>query len=126
MPVYVTALTSVIVCAVAGAEDLDRLLADRRYSGLLIGPGAGLGPDIREHVLAMLKTCRATVLDADALSAFKDDPDALFRVITGPCVLTPHEGEFARLFDAHGDKLTVPVPPRIAAAPSSFSRAATP
>jgi len=98
LPVYAAALTSVMVSAVAGPEDLDRLLADSRYSGLLIGPGAGVGAATRARVLAMLKTGRATVLDADALSTFKDDPQTLFGAIPGACVLTPHEGEFARLF----------------------------
>jgi NAD(P)H-hydrate epimerase len=109
LPVYAAALLSVMVSAVADAGDVDRLLADVRYSGLLIGPGAGTGDTTRARVLAMLKTGRPTVLDADALSAFKDDPDTLFRAVAGPCVLTPHEGEFARLFGAgstsKGDKL---------------------
>jgi NAD(P)H-hydrate epimerase len=109
LPVYAAALTSVMVSAVARPEDLERLLADRRISALLIGPGAGLGPQTRAHVLAMLKAGRATVLDADALSSFKDDAPSLFAAIQGACVLTPHEGEFTRLFagvvDARGDKL---------------------
>jgi len=110
LPVYAAALTSVMVTPVADAAALDRLLADIRYSGLLIGPGAGIDDNTRARVLAMLKTARPTVLDADALSVFKDEPETLFRAIAGPCVLTPHEGEFARLFDATsaigGDKLT--------------------
>ena len=105
LPIYAAALTSVMVSAVADAADFDRLLADSRYSGFLIGPGAGADAATRARVLAMLKTARPTVLDADALSCFKDQPDTLFRAITGPCVLTPHEGEFARLFEATGDKL---------------------
>ena len=114
LPVYAAALSSVMVSAVARPEDLEKLLADRRITGLLIGPGAGVGPDTRARVLAMLKTGRAVVLDADALSTFKDDPKALFSTVnesrSGACVLTPHEGEFARLFegvvDPRSDKLT--------------------
>jgi NAD(P)H-hydrate epimerase len=109
LPVYAAALTSVMVSPVAVPRDLDKLLADCRITGLLIGPGAGTGPDTRARVLAMLQAARATVLDADALTAFKNDPPSLFRAFNGSCVLTPHEGEFARLFegavDARGDKL---------------------
>jgi NAD(P)H-hydrate epimerase len=54
----------------------------------------------------MLATGRPTLLDADAITAFQDDPPALDRAIVGPCVLTPHDGEFRRLFDPGGDKLT--------------------
>jgi len=110
LPVYAAALTSVMVSPVARPEDLAQLLADSRYSGLLIGPGAGIGPDTRARVLAMLATGRATVLDADALATFQGDAPSLFGAITGPCVLTPHEGEFSRLFagvvDLHSDKLS--------------------
>jgi hydroxyethylthiazole kinase-like uncharacterized protein yjeF len=45
------------------------------------------------------------VLDADAITAFADEPDVLFRAIRSPCVLTPHEGEFRRIFSVTGDKL---------------------
>jgi NAD(P)H-hydrate epimerase len=105
LPVYAAALTSIMVSALAAPGDLERLLADRRYSGLLIGPGAGVGDATRTHTLEMLNTRRATVLDADALSSFHDDPHLLFGAIAGPCVMTPHEGEFVRLFDVAGDKL---------------------
>jgi NAD(P)H-hydrate epimerase len=105
LAIYATALTSIMVAPLARPADFDALLADKRYSGLLIGPGAGTGADTRERVLAMLRSGRPTVLDADALTAFKGAPPSLFQAIQGPCVLTPHDGEFARLFDTHGDKL---------------------
>ena len=53
----------------------------------------------------MLGTGRAVVLDAYALSSFADAPSEVFAAVTGPCVLTPHDGEFARLFYCKGDKL---------------------
>lgn len=110
LPVYAAALTSVMVSAITRPEDLEQLLADHRYTGLMIGPGAGVGPDTRARVLAMLRTGRSTVLDADALSSFKDDPTTLFGTLNSACVLTPHEGEFKRLFqgeiDVGEDKLT--------------------
>lgn len=110
LPVYAAALTSVMVSPIIKHKDLAHLLSDSRYTGLLIGPGAGLKKSTRQHVLAMLKTGRATVLDADALSVFADNPSKLFRAIDGVCVLTPHEGEFTRLFkdvvDMSSDKLT--------------------
>jgi hydroxyethylthiazole kinase-like uncharacterized protein yjeF len=105
LQVYAAALTSIMVSALAKPGDLQRLLADSRYSGLLIGPGAGVGDATRTHTLEMLNTRRATVLDVDALSSFHDDPHLLFGAIAGPCVMTPHEGEFVRLFNIAGDKL---------------------
>ena len=106
LPIYATALTSIMVQPLAAPDDFDRLLDDRRISALLIGPGAGTGEQTRTRVLAMLGSGRPTVLDADALTAFRDDPPSLDRAIVGPCILTPHEGEFRRLFDSSGDKLT--------------------
>lgn len=108
--VYAAALTSIMVAPIKGPQDLLALLCDPRYTGLLIGPGAGLGSVTRSNVLSMLATGRPTVLDADALSCFQDDPLTLFSSICGPCVLTPHEGEFKKLFhsllDTSDDKLT--------------------
>jgi NAD(P)H-hydrate epimerase len=106
LPVYAAALTSIMVQPLARPEDLDRLLADTRYSALLIGPGAGIGATTRARALAMLATGRAVLLDADAITVFAERPADLFAAIRGPCVLTPHDGEFARLFATAGDKLS--------------------
>jgi ADP-dependent NAD(P)H-hydrate dehydratase / NAD(P)H-hydrate epimerase len=100
-PIYAAALTSVMVSVLsnhAGRRDLARLLSDMRFKALLIGPGAGVHARTREQVLALLATGRPTVLDADALTVFQDTPSDLFSAIQGPCVLTPHDGEFARIF----------------------------
>jgi NAD(P)H-hydrate epimerase len=106
LAVYATSLTSIMVYPIAKAGDFDRLLEDRRLSAFLIGPGAGATAETRARTLALLATGRPTVLDADAITGFHDDPASLDRAIIGPCVMTPHDGEFARVFDPRGDKLT--------------------
>lgn len=106
LAVYAAALESVMVRPLTGPHDLDALLADARFNALLIGPGAGVDGTTRAHALSMLGTRRSVVLDADAISVFAKDRQTLIDAIRGPCVLTPHEGEFARLFDVTGDKLT--------------------
>ncbi len=94
-------LTAIMVREADGARGLTELLADPRKNALLIGPGHGVGEGTRSMVLAALAAAPAVVLDADALTSFAEDPDRLFKAIKAreaPVVLTPHEGEFARLF----------------------------
>ena len=102
-PVYAAALTGVIVHPVAGLEDFSGLLSDKRRNAVLIGPGAGIGGHTRDMVLAILVAGKSAVLDADALTVFAKAPETMFAAIRAPCVMTPHEGEFARLFGASGD-----------------------
>ncbi|POF30219.1 NAD(P)H-hydrate dehydratase [Roseibium marinum] len=102
-------LTAVMLKKVPGAEAMEELLADRRFNTVLIGPGYGVGEETRAAVAAILKQKRATVLDADALTSFPNHAQELFTLIgdnPAPVLLTPHDGEFARLFpDIEGDKL---------------------
>jgi hydroxyethylthiazole kinase-like uncharacterized protein yjeF len=106
LDVYAASLTSIMVKPLAEARDLARLLEDRRFTACLIGPGAGVSEETRGRAHTMLGSGRPVLLDADALTVFAQRPEELFRAIQGACVLTPHEGEFARLFDPSGDKLT--------------------
>lgn len=79
------------------------LLAEPRLRSIVIGPAAGLDEPTREATLEALAAGVATVIDADALTAFSGETDRLFAAITAtakPVVLTPHEGEFAALFGA--------------------------
>ena len=103
--VYAAALTSIMVTPIGEAREFSALLEDKRLNALLIGPGAGVTDETRGRAEAMLATGRAVVLDADAITVFRDDPAALFRSVKGPCVMTPHEGEFARVFSVEGDKV---------------------
>ncbi|HUN49134.1 MAG TPA: NAD(P)H-hydrate dehydratase [Stellaceae bacterium] len=103
-PVYAASLSSVITRPMAGLDDFRALIADERRNAIVIGPGAGTTPAVREMALAALGTGRAVVLDADALTVFADDRASLLKAIHGPTVLTPHDGEFRRLFGVAGDK----------------------
>lgn len=91
-------LTAVMVAPVGGAEGLRTLLGDRRKNALLIGPGSGLENSVWDATMAILASGRPSVLDADALTVLAQATDALPQAVKGPCVLTPHDGEFGRLF----------------------------
>jgi hydroxyethylthiazole kinase-like uncharacterized protein yjeF len=83
------------------ARGLTSLLADPRKNAVLIGPGVGGGERTKEMVLAALASKAVIALDADALTSFAEAPGPLFAAIrsrAAPVVLTPHDGEFARLF----------------------------
>ena len=91
-------LTAVMIKPFEGADGLARLLSDKRLNAVVLGPGLGVGGETRELVHAVLKSGARVVIDADAISSFKDDPEALFNRLHERCVLTPHDGEFERLF----------------------------
>jgi NAD(P)H-hydrate epimerase len=124
LPLYgATVLASQMVRPVAGGEELAAVLADRRITAVLLGPGAGVTDQTKSYALQLLASAlpqqpadhpfadsplsqdtpkRAVVLDADALTVFAGDTPLLEQataVCQGACVLTPHEGEFARLYD---------------------------
>jgi NAD(P)H-hydrate epimerase len=105
LSLYAAQLTAVMVAAFAGEEEFAHHLEDPRRNAILLGPGAGVGEALRQRVLRALEAQKACVLDADALTSFAAEPAALFGAIRSPCVLTPHEGEFKRLFAHTGDKL---------------------
>ncbi len=101
-------LDAIMCRPVAGPEAFAEVLEDERLTALALGPGLGVGEETRALVWAALKAGRATVLDADALTSFEDDPPALFEFLTDTCVLTPHGGEFRRLFPDIAEKLAAP------------------
>lgn len=97
-------VTAIMLKRVGEADDLSAVLADERINAMCLGPALGLDR-AKALVEAALAAKRNTVLDADALSAFADDPSALFAMLHPNCVLTPHGGEFARLFPDIAEKL---------------------
>lgn len=106
LPVYAGVAASLILLAAEDEAGWRQALADERRNALLVGPGNGRDAATRRAVLDALATGRALVLDADALTAFAGEAGLLAQARRGPLVVTPHEGEFARLFpDLTGGRL---------------------
>lgn len=97
VPEVACQITAVMMWPVTVADDLAALLEDHRLNAICIGPGLGLGPREAGLVEAVLAGARATVLDADALTLLARDARLQARLHPA-CVLTPHDGEFARIF----------------------------
>jgi hydroxyethylthiazole kinase-like uncharacterized protein yjeF len=97
-----------MIRAVDTAVEFGELIEDKRLNACVIGPGAGIGERTRDFVQTALSAKRHLVLDADALTSFADAPDRLFESIKAShdpqVVLTPHEGEFPRLFSDISNK----------------------
>jgi hydroxyethylthiazole kinase-like uncharacterized protein yjeF len=111
LAVHAAHVTAIMLAETADRAAFARLLEDRRYTSVVIGPAAGVSPATRALVEAALEAGRALVMDADALTVFEGDLDGLARRIgesRAPVVLTPHSGEFGRLFAGQSDILEAP------------------
>jgi NAD(P)H-hydrate epimerase len=95
-------LTAIMLRLCDTPKEFADLLTDPRFNAIALGPALGVGPGTRDWVQTALATDRGTVLDADALTSFAGEPGELAALIaaerTKPVVITPHEGEFRRLF----------------------------
>ncbi|MGO9429935.1 NAD(P)H-hydrate dehydratase [Rhodoblastus sp.] len=115
LAVNAAAVTAIMLRQVDDAAQWRELLADRRFSAVAIGPGFGVGAATRRIVETLLAASLkggsrplGIVLDADALTSFSPDWDSLAAVIQcsgAEVVITPHEGEFNRLFNKKATKL---------------------
>ena len=108
LAINATALTAVMVRVVDTVVEFAELLNDQRLNACVIGPGAGVSARTRDLVHTALVAKRHLVLDADALTSFAEAPDRLFEAIKASgdrqVVLTPHKGEFPRLFSDISNK----------------------
>lgn len=113
-------LTAIMLRRCDDEPALSRHLQDERFNAFALGPGFGVGEQTQRFAEAVLAAGRSLVLDADGITSFANSPEALFAAAKaagkgaspdgGPAlVLTPHDGEFKRLFpdivDRHGSKL---------------------
>ena len=105
---HAAAVQAIMVRRCDTLEEWGALLGDQRRNVLVIGPGLGLHPEDNEQIRLMIaegvRAKRSLVLDAGALTTFAGAADALRACLGGngtepnPCVITPHDGEFSRLF----------------------------
>ena len=96
--VYRIALPGCLVFDCETPEHFAELISDTRRNALLLGPGHGVDARTRSFVEVALATGRPVVLDADALTVYESSDCSLAESVKGPLVITPHEGEFAKLF----------------------------
>ncbi len=108
-------ITALMLARVEDGAGLAKVLEDGRIKALCLGPGLGKdrARDLVPSALGRMGAQHpfydgAVVLDADALSAYETDPRRLFDMLHGRCVLTPHGGEFARLFPDIAARLDEP------------------
>jgi len=106
VPIYSSFRASIMVDECEGVVDIKTILRDERKNAVLIGPGAGMDKKLRQIVETALSFNKSGVLDADVFSVYQKNSKDLFSKLSPKYVLTPHEGEFERLFDIiNGDKL---------------------
>ncbi len=102
--IHASHTTAIMLAQADSAKELGNFLNDKRKNAVCIGPAAGMGSETRAKVRAVLVSGAAAVLDADALTSFAQDPNQLFVAIAEqparPVILTPHVGEFSRLFNS--------------------------
>jgi NAD(P)H-hydrate epimerase len=91
-------LTAIMLREISDAADVARQVEEARARAVVIGPGCGVGQATIDSMRTILSGPARAVIDADAISSFASDPKALFAMLRKDDVLTPHEGEFARLF----------------------------
>lgn len=95
-PIAAGAVEAIMVDAFDSPEALVGLAES--LDAVVIGPAAGLTQATEDNLVALSSATPALVVDADALTLFRDRADALFGLLNEPDVITPHEGEFERIF----------------------------
>ena len=106
LPQYMVDAPGLLTLPFRTAEEFSQILSDPRKNAVLIGPGSGASRTTHDIVLSAAQAQKSLVVDADGLTAFRETPSELFDVLGETnAVLTPHEGEFSRLFKMTGDKL---------------------
>lgn len=109
LPVYAASCLAVMTKPFSTHTEFKALIHNERIHTLLIGGGCGVNDTTKQHVLEIVKGNKPCVIDADGLSCFEHDVDMFCEAIRSSdatVILTPHDGEFARLFNDSGDRVS--------------------
>ena len=104
LPIYAHYFTSIMNKLVGTEQEFVQFIKDRKVTSILLGPGNGVDKYLKRLVIAVLKSKVPCVIDADAISVFKNDNQELLNDLHKNCILTPHEGEFQRIFQFDGNR----------------------
>ena len=96
-------LTSVMLKEINNADELSRFMKEKKIDTVIIGPGSGVNKLTKDMIIMAIKEEKSLVLDADGLTSFEKKPEELFFYLKNRkkrenIILTPHHGEFIRLF----------------------------
>lgn len=98
LQIYSSKFPSVLKCEVNSKKQLKKFLKEEEITSILIGPGSGTNKKTKEIIKLILKKIKYVVLDADALTCFKNDLHSLYTLLDKNKIITPHLGEFNKIF----------------------------
>jgi len=98
LQIYSLKFPSVLKVEINDINQLKIFLTKEKITSLLIGPGSGVNKKIKEIIKLILKKVKYVVLDADALTCFKNDLKSLYSLLDKNKIITPHLGEFHKIF----------------------------
>ena len=103
---YSVKFPSVLKVEINSISELKKFLKKEKITSILVGPGAGTNKKIKEITKLILKKVKYVVLDADALTCFKNDLQSLYKLLDKNKIITPHLGEFHKIFPKINKKLS--------------------
>ena len=106
LQIYSLKFFSVLKTEINNTNQLKRFLKKEKITSALVGPGSGKNKKIKEVVKIILKVVKYVVLDADALTCFKNDSDTFYKLLDKNKIITPHSGEFDKIFPTINKKIS--------------------
>ena len=98
LQIYSLKFPSVLKVEINDIYQLEKFIKKEKITSILIGPGSGSNKKIKEITKLILRKVKYVVIDADALTCFKNDLKTLYNLLDKNKIITPHLGEFHKIF----------------------------